>query len=57
MAGDGGSLWQRRRVTGAGGAQADPPDGWQPGNQYDYGRILFTQKGWFEGRPGNYHTG
>lgn len=43
-----------------GGAQADPPDGWAPGPdgfEFDYGRVLYTQHGWIEGRPGNYHVG
>lgn len=44
-------------TAGAGSAHADPPKGWQPGTEYDYGRIIFTQHGWFKDRPGNYHTG
>lgn len=52
-----GTLLAAATMAGAGAAQADPPKGWQPGTEYDYGRIVFTQKGWFPDRPGNYHTG
>jgi len=44
-------------TTGAGSAHADPPSGWEGADQFDYGRIMFTQPGWFAGRPGNFHTG
>ena len=47
-------------LGGGSSAQADPPPGWGPGEyglEADFADIGWTYRGWYDGLPGNVHTG
>ena len=47
-------------LGGGSSAQADPPPGWEPGEigwEADFADIGWTFRGWYDGVPGNVHTG
>jgi hypothetical protein len=47
-------------LGGGSSAQADPPPGWEPGEyglEADFADIGWTHRAWYDGVPGNVHTG